>query len=222
MHDDILVLAGDNLLGFRLRDVLAAVEPGCALVAAHDVQDLGRASSFGTIVLGEDGRTVTAFEEKPAHPRSTLISTGCFTLPAPCLPLICEYARSRPDDMGGALEALVQAGKPVHCITPPGAWFDVGTFDAYVDATSSFVGERVLAGNDSAAERCVTHGSVVLGNGSIVRDSQMTDVVVFDRCVIEDCILERCVIDNDCVLRGVDLTGKMLRAGTTLTRGESA
>ena len=31
-------------------------------------------------------------------------------------------------------------GKPVHCITPSGAWFDVGTFDAYLDATSSMVG----------------------------------------------------------------------------------
>jgi len=62
------------------------------------------------------------------------------------------------------------------------------------------------------------HGSIVLGNHSKVARSSLTNVVLFENCEVEDCVLENCIVDDDCILRGVDLSGKMLRAGSHLVR----
>lgn len=218
IRDDLIVLTGDNLLGFRMADFLSVCNAGMPVVAAHDIGDIGSASAFGTVVLGADGSTVEAFEEKPEHPRSSLVSAGCYFLPADALEVVCNHARNHPDNIGSAMEALVNAGRTVRCFRFTEAWFDIGSFDAYINATRSLVGSAVLCGINAAAEQCRTTGSVVLGNGSIARGSSLTDTVIFERCVIENCILENCVIDDDCVLRDVDLSGKMIRAGTRLER----
>jgi glucose-1-phosphate thymidylyltransferase len=216
--DDVLVLTGDNMLGFRMSDFIGAYRAGTALIAAHDIGDLAKASAFGTVVLAQDDRTVVAFEEKPEQPRSTLVSAGCFILPAASLALVQQHAQRHPDNIGSAIEALVAAGQPVDCFRFTEAWFDIGSFEAYVEATQTMVGDAVLLDRDAAVEECVTEGSIVLGRGSIVRKSRLKDVVVFGQCVIDDCILEQCVIDDGCVLKGIDLTGKMLRSGTRLER----
>lgn len=218
INDDILLLTGDNYCGFRFADFLAAVQPGTPLIAAHDIGDLALASAFGTIVLHEDATTVVAFEEKPREPRSTLVSTGCSVIPSDALPILLSHAERHPDNVGGLFEALLAAGRTIHCFRFTEPWFDIGSFDAYLDATRALVGANVLTGQDAAIEDTVTDGSIVLGDGSRVRASQLRDVVLFRQCDIEDCVLDRCVLDDGCVLRGVDLTGKMLRAGTTLIK----
>jgi glucose-1-phosphate thymidylyltransferase len=218
IRDDVLLLTGDNYFGFRIADFLAARKPDETLLAAYDISDREQAKKFGTVILAEDKRTVAAFEEKPQEPKTTLVSTGCSVLPERVLPILLDYAQEKPDNVGGIFEELRARGEAVSCFTFTEPWFDVGSFDAYLDATRRLVDGRTELGEGALCENCVCEGTVVIGAGSIVRDSRLRDTVVFERSSIEDCVLEDCIIDDDCRLLRTDLRGKMLRAGTTLER----
>lgn len=226
VNEDVLLLTGDNYLGFRMDDFLRVYRPGTPLLAAYDIKDLAAASKFGTVVLGKDpssasggsgqARTIDAFEEKPKEPKTTFISTGCSVLPAATLPVLVEYSKEHADNIGGIFEEFLRRGQPVDAFTFAEPWFDIGSFDAYLEATKLLVGDAVAQGEKSRFEESERAGSVVLGRGTDVIRSTLTNTVVFDDCFIEDCVLENCIIDNRCSLRGVELSGKMLRADTTL------
>ena len=214
--EDVLLLTGDNYLGFDMAKFLAAYRPGTPLLAAYDIGDLEHAKKFGTVILGKDGHTVEAFEEKPKEPKSTFISTGCSVLPASVLPILVEYSKEHADNVGGIFEEFRRRDHPVDAFTFTEPWFDIGSFEAYLQATMLLVGDAEVHGDHSRFEDSKRTGSVVLGKGTDVVRSTLTNTVVFDDCFIEDCVLENCIIDNGCSLRGVDLSGKMLRADTTL------
>src|SRR3989344_1566439 len=74
IDDNILLLAGDNYIGFQMEAFLDAYN-GSPLLALHDITEKEKAKQLGTVVL--QGNTIQSFEEKPEHPRSTIVSTGC-------------------------------------------------------------------------------------------------------------------------------------------------
>lgn len=221
IDDDVLLLAGDNYLGFSIARFLQAFHPDTALIAAYDIGGKEEAKKFGTVVTGPDGVTVTGFEEKPAEPKTTLVSTGCAVLPKSALPILQDYAKRKPDNLGGIFEELLAKGRKVECFRFTERWFDVGSFEAYLEATRALAGERMVMAEGVTFERSTSEGAVVIGKGCVIRDCRLRDVVVFEGCVLEDCVLERCVIDDNCRLLRTDLTGKMLRKGTVLERKEA-
>ncbi len=220
--DDILLLTGDNYFGFDIGAFIAARRPDVPLIAAYDVGELSKASRFGTIILNADGKTVHAFEEKPRDPKSSLVSTGCTLIPASALPVLIEYAKEHPDNVGGIFEEFLRRGMRIDAYGFKDHWFDIGTFDSYLEATRTMVGDRVLLGENARMEGSDCEHSVVVGKGSEVIKSTLKNTVVFDDCFIEECTLENCILDNRCVLRGVDLQNKMIRADTTIVLPKSS
>jgi glucose-1-phosphate thymidylyltransferase len=227
IKDDILLLTGDNWFGFDMNTFVAQFDDmntfvaqfdGVTLVAAHDIGDKTKASSFGTLVLAANGKDVIEFEEKPKEPKSALVSTGASILPRAVIPDLLAYATVKPDNVGGIFEELLRLERPVHCFRFTEPWFDIGSFESYLDATRNIVSDRLQQADTATVEECERIGSAVIGAGSTVKKSELEDTVIFENCVIEDCVLRDCIIDNGCVLKGIDLTGKMLRAGTTLVR----
>lgn len=216
MNDDVLLLTGDNSFGFSFETFLRSYRPGRALLAAHDIGERNQARAFGTVILGEDGATVTGFEEKPREPVTSLVSTGCSILPRGTLPVLTVFAKNHPDNVGGIFEEFLHRQLPIDVFIFSEPWFDIGSFAAYLDATTSLVGENVLLGEGATLKDTVCEGSVVIGKGSRVTGSVLRDTVVFEGCAIDDCILERCVLDDACTLTRADLAGKMLREGTVL------
>lgn len=218
IKDDILLLTGDNWFGFDMNTFIDQFD-GITLVAAYDIGDKAKASSFGTIIADENGTDVQSFEEKPKEPKSSLVSTGASILPASVIPDLLTFAKVKPDNVGGIFEELLRLERPVRCFRFSEPWFDIGSFETYLEATRNIVGDTLVLGTAATMVESERIGSVVLGNGSKVTKSELEDTVVFENCSIEDCVLRDCVIDDGCVLKGIDLTGKMLRAGTTLVRG---
>lgn len=159
-----------------------------------------------------------AFEEKPLAPKSTLVSTGCSLLPRSTLPVLVEYAKNHPDNVGGIFEEFLRRNITVDAFLFSEPWFDIGSFDAYLEATSALVGNNVLIGEDSVSENTQCSGSVVLGRRCAIRNCTLENVVLFDDCSIEDCDLRDCICDDGCILKGIDLQKKMLRNGTKLIR----
>lgn len=216
IYEDVLLLTGDNYCGFSFDDFLKSAKPDVTLIAVHDIQSLETAKQFGTVLA--EGTAVTGFEEKPKEPKTTLVNTGCSLLPASVLSVLTEHAKDHPDNVGGVFEKLLDLGKPIECFTFTEPWFDIGSFEAYIKATETLVGNRCVEEDGAAMENTEFTGSVVLGENTVVRDSTLKNVVTFEGCVIEDCVLENCVLDKNCHLQGIDLDNKMLREGTSLQR----
>lgn len=222
INEDVLLLTGDNYFGFEISDFIKDYSEGTPLLAAFDIKDKEKAKSFGVVVLQDDGKSIKGFEEKPASPSSTMVSTGCSILPKGTLPILVEYAKDHPDNVGGIFEELIcqSANLPTalkaYTFTDP--WFDIGSFEAYLSATRELVGEKVILEEGASIEHTNCEGSVVVGAGSSVSKSDLKDVVIFEGSIIEGCNLENCIIDLNCELKGVDLRGKMIRENTKLIR----
>ncbi len=214
IEDDLLILTGDNYLGFSLQKFLDAFH-GNPLLAAHDIGDLERAKSFGVVIKGE-GTRVKGFEEKPKNPSSTLVSTGCVILPKSTLPILQEYAKVKPDNLGGIFEEFLHKNIPVECFTFTEPWMDIGSFHSYLEAHRELVGESALIDPSAQVKKSELHGSVTIGKNCHIEGSSLTDCMIFDGVTIRDCTLRNCVIDDGCLLEGIDLQKQMLRAGTKL------
>ena len=219
IDDDLFLLTGDNYIGFDLHQFIDHFSDS-PLIATHDIGDFHLARHFGTVIT--DGDRVTAFDEKPENPRSSLIATGLSILPRSLLPVLVDYAKRKPDNVGGIFEELLQKGNEIHAVAFTEPWFDIGSFDAYLDATRTLVGDAVLRENNVTVDNSHFSGSVVLGSECIVENSTLENVVVFGSCTLRDVVLRDCILDEDCALSGVDLTHQMLRKGTKLARTSSS
>lgn len=219
IDDDVLLLAGDNYAAADMSRFIGLFR-GHPLVAGHDIGDPELARQFGTIIAeNSEGKiaNVTSFEEKPLHPKSTVVSTGWWILPRTSLPVLVEYAKTHPDNVGGIFEEFLKQKIAVDCFVFGELWKDIGSFEAYMALHREIVGEKVIAdASATVGPDCTLGGSVDIGRKSTVRASTLTDCIIFGGSTITDCVLERCVIDEGCELQGVDLTDKMIRAGTVL------
>jgi glucose-1-phosphate thymidylyltransferase len=108
IKEDLLVLASDDYFEFDLSQFIAAYNGKNALVAVHDIGDKKRASQFGVVEV-EKGRIVKC-EEKPKHPRTTLIGVACYILPPRLFPALSRYHREHPevDQLGHFVTYLVE------------------------------------------------------------------------------------------------------------------
>ena len=220
IDDDILLLAGDNYADWNMAEFIALFR-GEPLLAGHDINDRDLARKFGTVITEGTGnvRHVTAFEEKPQNPKSTIVSTGFYVLPKHTLPVLIEYAKKHPDNIGGIFEEFLRQQIAVDCFIFTGLWKDIGSFEAYLSLHTDIVKNQTLKHATTTIDaHSSTSGSNDLGPKTTIQESQLNDCIVFGSTTIVDCVLKRCIIDEGCTLCGVDLSDKMLRAGTVLRR----
>src|SRR6266508_3577265 len=89
--EDLLVVAGDNLIGYSLPDFVTFWrEKGGSAIAIYESPDRELLSQYGIVELDEDDRVVS-FEEKPAEPRSNLAATAAYLYRAEHLALLPRY-----------------------------------------------------------------------------------------------------------------------------------
>ncbi len=216
INEDVLLITGDNYIGFELADFLGVYDKDTPLLAVYDMKDKLLAASFGVVELNDDSKTMKSFEEKPKEPNSTLVSTGCALIPASLLPVLTDFAKRHHDNIGGIFEEFINKKIKVACFLFKEPWFDIGSFSNYLEATKKIVGAAVIKEGGSHIENSKFSGSVVLGTNSKVSASKLENAVLFENCEIEDCDLSDCIIDNNCKLKGVDLRGKIIRENTRL------
>jgi glucose-1-phosphate thymidylyltransferase len=126
--DDLLVIAGDNLFDFSLRDLVGfwRAKGRASAVALYDVGDLGLARKYGIVELGEDDRIV-GFLEKPEQPPSTLAATATYVFHRDHVALVSRYLEEgNSPDQPGRFVAWLQAHEPVYGYRFRGEWLDIG------------------------------------------------------------------------------------------------
>ena len=135
LDDDLLVIAGDNLFDYSLRDFedFWRSKDGSA-VAVYDVGDPALASQYGVISVDRDER-ITAFVEKPPNPETTLAATATYLYTREHASLVGEYlAGGNPPDAPGNLVAWLYRRAPVYAYRFPGEWFDIGDYGQLLEA----------------------------------------------------------------------------------------
>ncbi|MBM3155163.1 MAG: hypothetical protein FJ008_07480 [Chloroflexi bacterium] len=129
IEDDLMVVAADNYFEFSLSKFISAFDGRTTLVAVYDIGDRSKAAEYGVVRL--DGNKVVEFEEKPKSPKSSLVATACWILPARILPLVSEFAsHGRKDNLGDFITHLVKIDSVCAYVFDE-LWLDIGSAEVY-------------------------------------------------------------------------------------------
>ena len=210
VDDDLLVIAGDNLISFDISEFVDAFEERNApTLAAYDVGSREKAKSYGLVEL--EGDRVVDFQEKPDDPKSTLVSIACYAFPQDSVSLLATYlaGENNPDEPGWFVQWL-QDREPTYAYTFEGAWFDIGTPASYLDAVAWHLdGEAHIA--DGATLKNASIGeNVHVMNGATLSDASVEDTVVFPGVTLEGTDLERTIIGEETQLDDCSLDGALV------------
>ncbi|HEA46355.1 MAG TPA: nucleotidyltransferase family protein [Candidatus Pacearchaeota archaeon] len=131
IDDDILLILGDNLFDFDLKEVVDFFNKEKKdVVVLHDVKDLEEAKKFGVMQV-EDNKIVS-FEEKPESPKSTLVSTGIYLFSKDTLKKIKKYIESGGSKEGpGYLIPYIMKTQDIYALILEGRWHDIGSKETY-------------------------------------------------------------------------------------------
>ncbi len=220
VDDDLIVVAGDNLISFDVADFVDFFEEkGTPTLAAYDVGSRERAKSYGLVQL--DGDQVVNFQEKPDDPQSTLVSIACYAFPRETLPDFAEYLSdgNNPDEPGWFIQWL-QSRQPVHAFTFDEAWFDIGTPESYLDAVAWYLGGESVVHPDATVENSEIGDDVYVLAGAEITDSTISESVVFRNARVHGADVRRSIIDEETVVDGLDLSGALVGAHSRLTSDE--
>jgi glucose-1-phosphate adenylyltransferase len=155
--DIVAVFGADHIYRMDPRQMVDQhIESGAAVTVAALRAPLAEADQFGVIETAADGRTITAFREKPTDavglpdaPDKVFASMGNYVFSAEALiDIVTRDAEDEASkhDMGGSIvPALVESGAahvydfsrnevPGASEVERGYWRDVGTLDAFYDA----------------------------------------------------------------------------------------
>lgn len=204
IDDDLLVVAGDNLLGFNLDEFVDFFErEQTASIAAYDVGSREKAKSYGLVEL--DGKRVVDFQEKPDNPNSTLVSIACYAFPHDVVSQFETYLAEdgNPDEPGWFIQWL-QARQAVHAYSFDDAWFDIGSAEGYLDAVT-----WALNGENQIAESAVVENSqlekVCVLPGAEITDSDLQETVVFPETTVDRASIVRSILDREVTVSGAQL-----------------
>jgi len=219
VDDDLLVIAGDNLMGFSVSEFLDYFEEqGTATLAAYDVGSREKAKSYGLVDL--DGDRVVDFQEKPDEPKSTLVSIACYAFPAGSI-RFREYldGGNNPDEPGWFIQWL-QEEEPVHAFTFDDAWYDIGTPESYLDAVAwELDGSNLIAGSATVEATDLGENVHILPHANVV-NCTVDNAVIFSEAHVEGCEIRESIIDKDTHIQDVDLAGALIGAHTQITNGQ--
>jgi glucose-1-phosphate thymidylyltransferase len=138
ISDDVLILNGDNLFDFRhfkFSDVINFFkEKNKNVLCAFDVITKEKAKMYGNVSVDNDNKIID-FQEKPEHPKSSLISMGCYVFKKESLSLFDEYlkAGNKKDAQGFFVQWLYKKDD-VFAYPFKGAWFDIGDHESLIRA----------------------------------------------------------------------------------------
>jgi NDP-sugar pyrophosphorylase family protein len=199
-----LVVAVDNVFTFSLNDFISfALERGASCNAVIEKQISPR--EYG--VARTTGDVLDSVIEKPDKTEDvvTKISTACYVYRGADLGKTAEYLeRHRGDDNLGAFIAWLCQKSTVLACSFNSEWFDIGTREGLLNGNRLLIsrkgitqpglipGDYKIKSPVYIEDGVTIFGSVVgpnvyLGKNCVVRDSVISDAIVYEDCQILSC-----------------------------------
>lgn len=226
INETILVFAGDNILPeLKIEQLFCADNQ--AKIAAREVSSFHEARKFGVLEI-RNGKVVN-FAEKPFKPTSKTVSTGFMAIGKDLLPILHNFAEKSPDALGGIFPELLAKKKSVFAEIVAGDWFDIGSFETYLEAHQKLQKQDLLTNppnplcqrenkKNVLKSREINNkfsGKVFIGENCVIENCKLYNVIIYPNTVLKNCHISYSVIDENCHLEGLDLNQKLIRAGMT-------
>jgi glucose-1-phosphate thymidylyltransferase len=236
LSEDLLVVAGDNVFSFSLRELNSFfLEKKKPVIGLYDVNDLELAKRYGVAEM--EGERIVKFYEKPEKPPSTLIGIGVYFLPKKAIELLLEYVEKskRSDNLGDFIGYLCE-NEEVYGLRFNGNWYDVGNADSYLEAFKSFTNHYV----DRSAEieksvkiiepvviergvritgRSIIGPYAFIGSDCRIESSDVSESIVFSGTVLFKVKLWRSIVDEKCEIRNIQLTSSIVGGNAKIQGG---
>jgi glucose-1-phosphate thymidylyltransferase len=139
--ENVLVLAGDNVLDFSLVPfVRFGQENGCSCIMCYEENDLAKQQRTAIITTDPDN-VITSYEEKPKEPKSNMavppfyyyLAEDVKKIPA-ALEAGCGY------DAPGSFAAWLSSQTTMKAYRMPGSRYDIGNLESYEKIKASYKG----------------------------------------------------------------------------------
>ena len=223
----VLVLAGDHVYKMDYRPFIDTHrEKGALVTCAVRTVPIEEAHRFGILDVNREGR-VTQFVEKPAKPRSNLVSMGVYVFSWPAMRDL--LSTERVDFGRDVLPWMVAQRKQVFAYQFGGYWQDVGTVESYWQTSLDLlrddpgielndlgwlvytrseerpparIGPGAVVSRSMISHGCVIDGTVehsVLSPGVRVAAGAVVrdSIVMFDAVVEHGAQLDRAIVDKE-------------------------
>lgn len=141
LDDDMLVIAGDNVLDFSLTEFLAyAGQKATSCIMRYYEPDEKRLTKCGVVEIDGDDRIIS-MEEKPAHPKSHWCCPPFYFCTRRDAALVKNAIDAGcPTDAPGSFIAWLSAHTPVHAMEMPGRRYDIGDIASYEKVKEEYKG----------------------------------------------------------------------------------
>lgn len=231
----ILVLSGDLIYKMDYARLIASHERrGAALTMVTATPPSQEPERYGYVAVNADGRIV-ALNEKPARPEGGIISAGIYLFQGKGLRDRLGRPGIGPDLVRDVVQPMIEAGDQVDAHPHDGFWRDVGTIDAYYEASMELLkpmpslnlhdpdwlvytpsedrAPALILGEGDASTSLVAHGARV--EGTVRRSILFPGVHVSPGAIVEDSI----VMHDTRVLPRARLTRAIVDKATRIGEG---
>ena len=132
LNEDLLVIAGDNLLNFSLQGFIRyAQDKKTTCIMRYWEPDVNKLHKTGVAEVDNSDRVV-GMEEKPANPKSNWCTPPFYFYKAADIPLVKKGIESGCGvDAPGSFIAWLCTQTTVHAYEMPGRRFDIGNLESY-------------------------------------------------------------------------------------------
>ncbi len=139
IDDDIVVIAGDNLFTYKLKDSYNIFkETYTDLILAKQITDVNELRRMAVGILDENN-VIVDMEEKPKNPKSDIAFFATYFYRKDTIKLIDKYLEEgNSPDAPGNFPAWLYTKKKVMAHIFEGECYDIGTFDSYEEVQKLF------------------------------------------------------------------------------------
>ena len=141
IHEDCVVMAGDNVLDFSLQSFVSfAKEKGTSCVMCHEENRLEALRKTAVITVDQDW-LITGYEEKPETLKGNLAVPPFYYYRSSDLHRIPEALNAGCGyDAPGSFAAWLSRKTPMHAYLMPGKRHDIGDMKSYEAVRDSYQG----------------------------------------------------------------------------------
>ena len=141
LDDDLLIIAGDNVLDFSLTVFIQyALQKKTSCIMRYYEPKLERLKKSGVLVVENDGLVIN-MQEKPEKPQSTWCCPPFYFIAKKDVPMVAKgIAAGCGTDAPGSFIAWLYKKVSVYAMRMPGKLYDIGTLESYEQIKQTYNG----------------------------------------------------------------------------------
>ena len=141
LDDDLLIIAGDNVLDFSLTMFIQyARQKKTSCIMVYYEPKLERLKKSGVVVIGDEERVI-GMKEKPEKPESTWCCPPFYFILQKDVPLVAKGIMAGcGTDAPGSFIAWLYKQVPIHAMEMPGRRYDIGNLESYEQVRQTYKG----------------------------------------------------------------------------------